>query len=140
MACPTPVSRVALALAGALLLGSGSGWTQPSPVGGEGRPARAQPVLDALVRLTPAQRREYVQAQRTLEENRSRQRLAQLDALQRCLVPASTPPAIRRCMQAMNQAAQQLRAQRMEQQQAIAQRFGIPLPRGQAGRHHGPDH
>ena len=136
MARPTHLSRAGLALAGALLLGSGSGWSQPNPAG---RSAKAQPMIDALARLTPAQRSEYIQSQRTLEENRSKQRLAQLDQAQRCLAQASTAPAIKSCMQALNQAGQQLRSQQMQQQQALAQRFGLPAPKGQGGKHQGGD-
>ena len=131
---PTPFTRAGLALAGALLLGSGSGWSQSTPAS---PPAKAQLLLEALARLTPAQRSEYIQAQRSLEETRSRERLAQLDQAQRCLVQASAAPAIRSCMQALNQAGQQSRAQQMEQQQAIAQRFGLPAPKGPGGKRHG---
>ena len=136
MARPTHLSRAGLALAGALLLGSGSGWSQPNPAG---RPAKAQPMIDALTRLTPAQRTEYLQAQRTLEDNRSRQRLAQLDQVQSCLAQASAEPAIRSCWQGMAHANQQLRAQQMQQQQALAQRFGLPAPKGQGGKRQGAD-
>jgi hypothetical protein len=131
---PTPFTRAGLALAGALLLGSGSGWSQSTPAS---PPAKAQLLLEALARLTPAQRSEYIQAQRSLEQTRSRERLAQLDQAQRCLVQASAAPAIRSCMQALNQAGQQSRAQQMEQQQAIAQRFGLPAPKGPGGKRHG---
>ena len=136
MARPTHLSRAGLALAGALLLGSGSGWSQPNPAG---RPAKAQPMIDALARLTPAQRSEFIQAQRALEEIRSKQRLAQLDQAQRCLAQASAAPAIKSCMQALHQASQQLRTQQMQQQQALSQRFGLPLPRGQGGKRQAGD-
>ncbi|MFM7651934.1 MAG: hypothetical protein ACKO5M_03255 [Vulcanococcus sp.] len=132
MARPTHLSRAVLALAGALLLGSGSGWSQPNPAG---QPAKAPSMVDALGRLTPAQRTAYIQAQRTLEETRSRERLAQLDQAQRCLAQAGSAPAIKSCMQALNQAGQQSRVQQMQQQQALAQRFGLPAPKGPGGRH-----
>ena len=133
MARSNHLSRAGLALAGALLLGSGSGWSQSTPAGRSARPVKAASMVDALARLTPAQRSDYIQAQRTLEETRSRQRLAQLDQAQRCLAQASTAPAIKSCWQAMAQANQQLRIQQMQQHQAVAQRFGLPLPKGQGG-------
>ena len=133
---PTYLSRAGLALAGALLLGSGSGWSQPNPAG---HPPKAQPMIEALTRLTPAQRSEWIQGQRTLEENRNKQRLAQLDQVQRCLVQAGSAPAVKSCMQVFNQAVQQLRSQQMQQQQALAQRFGLPAPKGQGGKHQGGD-
>ena len=130
MARPTHLSRAGLALAGALLLGSGSGWSQPSPVG---RPAKAQSTIDALTRLTPSQRSEYLQAQRTLEENRSKQRLAQLDQAQTCLAQASDEQTVRSCWQVMARANQQLRAKQMQQQEALAQHLALPLPKAKGG-------
>jgi hypothetical protein len=131
MSRPKLLSRAGFALAGALLLGSGSGWSQSIP---SSRPAKGQLLLDALVRLTPTQRSAYIQAQRTLEVNRSRQRLDQLAQAQRCLAQASMAPAITRCMEALSQSGRQLRVQQMQQQQALAKRYGLPLPQG-AGRH-----
>jgi hypothetical protein len=128
MAFPSPLSRASLALAGVLLLGSGTGWSQPNP---QGRPAKGQPMIEALSRLTPAQRSAYMQAQRSLEESRSRERLAQLDAADRCLAQASGVPAVKSCWQTLAQGNQQLRAQQMQQQQALAQRFSLPVPRGE---------
>ena len=136
MARPTHLSRAGLALAGALLLGSGSGWSQPNPAG---RPVKAQAMVDALARLTPAQRSDYIQALRSLEENRSKQRLAQLDQAQRCLSQAGAAPAIKSCWQAMGQANQQMRGLQMQQQQALAQRFGLPVPKGQGGKRQAGD-
>jgi hypothetical protein len=115
-------------LAGVLLLGSGTGWSQPNP---QGRPAKGQPMIEALSRLTPAQRSAYMQAQRSLEESRSRERLAQLDAADRCLAQASGVPAVKSCWQTLALGNQQLRAQQMQQQQALAQRFSLPVPRGE---------
>lgn len=137
MPCPNHLSRAGVALAGALLLGSGSGWSQSTPTS---RPAKAQLLPEALVRLTPAQRREYIEGQRSLEENRSRQRLAQLDQAQRCLAQASTAPAIGSCMQALSQAGRRLRVQQMQQQQALAQRYGLPLLREGGWHGRGADH
>ena len=130
MARPTHLSRAGLALAGALLLGSGSGWSQSNPASG---PAKPQSMIDALTRLTPSQRSEYIQAQRTLEENRSKQRLAQLAQAQNCLAQASDDQAVRSCWQVMARASQQLRAQQMQQQQALAQHLALPLPKAKGG-------
>ena len=88
-------------------------------------------MIEALSRLTPAQRSAYMQAQRSLEESRSRERLAQLDAADRCLAQASGVPGVKSCWQTLAQGNQQLRAQQMQQQQALAQRFSLPVPRGE---------
>jgi len=72
-------SRVALALSGALLLGAGSAFSKP-PKAGAG-----SPMVDALSRLTPAQRSEYIQGLRGIEQSRSSERLQQLDQAQSCL-------------------------------------------------------
>ena len=126
MAFPSSLSRASLALAGVLLLGSGTGWSQPNP---QARQTKGQPMIEALSKLTPAQRSAYMQAQRSLEESRSRERLAQLDAADRCLTQANSLPAIRSCWQTLAQGNQQLRAQQVQQQQALAQRFALPVPR-----------
>ncbi|MEY4298502.1 MAG: hypothetical protein RLZZ423_1681 [Cyanobacteriota bacterium] len=135
----THLGRAGLALAGALLLGSGSGWSQSTPAGRADRPAKDQGMLDALARLTPAQRSAYIQELRRLEENRSRQQLAQLDQVQRCLAQASSAPTIRSCWQAMAQGRHQWRNQQMQQRQALAQRFGLPAPRRSWGQHPGAE-
>jgi len=134
MALPLPLSRFSLALAGVLLLGSGSGWSQATSA--DQRGLQGQPMLEALMRLTPAQRSDYLQALRALEENRSRERAAQLDQAQRCLAPVTAEPAVRNCWQVLARAQQQLRRQQMQQQQALSQRFGLPAPR-RLERHNG---
>ena len=135
MARSIHLSRAALALSGVLLLGSGSGWSQPTP---QGRHANGQPMVEALTRLTPAQRVDYIQEQRSLEENRSRQRLVQLDEAKRCLSQANGAAAVKTCWQALAQGNQQLRSQQMQQQQALAQRFGLPVPREGGGKKQRP--
>lgn len=130
-------SRIAPALAGALLLAAGSAWGQGPTQGHGGHQGHGQALTEALARLTPAQRVEYVQALRALEESRSRQRLLQLDAAQRCLAAADAAPAIRSCWQAFAQSNQQQRVQQMQQLQALAQRFGLPQPRAGSGRRQG---
>jgi hypothetical protein len=129
MAFPSSLSRASLALAGVLLLGSGTGWSQGNP---QGRPGKGQPMIEALSRLSPTQRSAYLQAQRSLEESRSRERLAQIEAADRCLAQASGLPAIQSCWQTLAQGNQQLRAQQVQQQQALAQRFALPVPRAGA--------
>ena len=91
-------------------------------------------MMEALARLTPAQRGDYIKAQRSLEDKRSKQRLVQLDEAQRCLTQASTARSIRSCMQALNQSGRKLREEQLQQQQLIAQRFGLPQLKG-AGRY-----
>lgn len=131
MAVPSRRSRIALSLTGVLLLGAGSGWSQSVPAGPQQGPndGQAQPMLEALSSLTPAQRRDYLQALRTLEETRSRAHITQLDQAQRCLAQAGVGPAVRSCWQSLASAQKQLRRQQMQQQQALLQRFGLPMPR-----------
>ena len=140
MALPSHRSRIALSLTGVLLLGAGSGWSQAAPAGPYD--GQAQPMLEALSSLTPAQRREYLQALRTLEDTRSRARVAQLDQAQRCLAQASAVPAVRSCWQTLASAQKQQRRQQMQQQQALIQRFGLPMPRsrGWQGAEARPQH
>jgi hypothetical protein len=116
MAVPSHRSRIALSLTGVLLLGAGSGWSQSAPAGPQQGPydGQAQPMLEAL---------------RTLEDTRSRTRMAQLDQAQRCLGQASVGPAVRGCWQTLASAQKQQRRQQMQQQQALLQRFGLPMPR-----------
>ena len=124
-------SRCALALAGVLLLGAGagSGWSQPHK--GE----RASQVLDALSRLSPAQRSEYLQGQRAIEQARNSQRLAQLDQVQGCLSKASAAPAVKACWQSFLGSAQKQREEQMQSQRALSQRLGLPVPpAGKPGR------
>jgi hypothetical protein len=131
MAVPSHRSRIALSLTGVLLLGAGSGWSQAAPAGPKQGlyDGQAQPMLEALSSLTPAQRRDYLQALRTLEDTRSRAHITQLDQAQRCLAQAGVGPAVRGCWQTLASAQKQQRRQQMQQQQALLQRFGLPMPR-----------
>lgn len=126
-----PVSRRArcgLALSAALLLAAGAGPGRSQAQRLEPREGRGAPMVAALSRLSPAEGRQYLQAQQTLERQRSSQRLAQLDQAQRCLAKAGDPPAQQGCWQALFSDSQQLRRQEREQQGQLAQRFGLPLP------------
>ena len=113
-------SRASLSLAGVLLLSAGSGFSKPQKgvVGG--------PVVDALSRLTPAQRSEYLQGLRSLEESRSTERLQQLDQAQSCLGKAGSPAAVSACWKSLMTDSQKSRAAQAQQHQALAQRFGLP--------------
>ena len=113
-------SRAALALAGVLLLGAGSGFSKPQKAGG------GSPLVDALSRLTPAQRSEYVQGLRSIEQSRSSERLQQLDQAQSCLAQAANPTAVKSCWQNFASASQKSRAEQAQQQQALAERLGLP--------------
>ena len=126
MAHPSLHSRLALALAGALLLGAGAG-------AGFGKPQKSaggSPLVDALARLTPAQRSEYLQGLRGIEDSRSAERLQQIDQAQTCLAQAGSPTAVKGCWQSFTSGSQKSRAEQAQQQQALAQRFGLPLPSG----------
>jgi hypothetical protein len=113
-------SRAALALAGVLLLGAGSGFSKPQKAGG------GSPMVDALSRLTPAQRSEYIQGLRSIEQSRSSERLQQLDQAQTCLAQAANPTAVKSCWQSFASASQKSRAEQAQQQQALAERLGLP--------------
>ena len=113
------------------MLGTSSGWSQAAPAAPHdgSRDGEAEPLLEALSRLSPSQRRDYLQALRTLEDSRSRARLTQLDQTQRCLAQAGAVTAVRSCWQSLARAQKQQRRQQMQQQQALIQRFGLPMPR-----------
>ena len=113
-------SRAALALAGVLLLGAGSGFSKPQKAGG------GSPMVDALSRLTPAQRSEYIQGLRSIEQARSSERLQHLDQAQSCLSQAANPTAVKSCWQSFASASQKSRAEQAQQQQALAERLGLP--------------
>ena len=113
-------SRAALALAGVLLLGAGSGFSKSQKTGG------ASPLVDALSRLTPAQRSEYIQGLRSIEQSRSSERLQQLDQAQTCLGKAANPTAVKSCWQSFASASQKSRAEQAQQQQALVERLGLP--------------
>ncbi len=113
-------SRAALALAGVLLLGAGAGFSKPQKAAGGG----AQ--VDALSRLTTAQRSEYIQGLRSIEQSRSSERLQHLDQVQTCLGQASTPTAVKSCWQTFVSASQKSRAEQAQQWQALSERLGLP--------------
>jgi len=113
-------SRAALALAGVLLLGAGSGFSKPQKTGA------GASVVDALSRLTPAQRSEYIQGLRSIEQSRSTERLQQLDQAQTCLGKAANPAAVKSCWQTFNSAGQKSRSEQAQQHQALAERLGLP--------------
>jgi hypothetical protein len=115
-------SRAAIALAGVLLLGGGSGLSKPQK-----EPA-AGGLVEALSALSPAQRSEYLQGQRSIEETRSSERLQQLTQVQSCLSRQSAPAAQKTCWQSYTTALQKSRAQQAQQQQELAKRFGLPEP------------
>jgi len=126
-------SRCALVLAGVLVLGAGAGPGRTQVQRLEPRESRGALLISALSRLSPAERSQYLQAQQSLERQRSSQRLAQLDQAQRCLAQAAAEPAVQGCWRALLSDAQQLRRQDKAQQSQLAQRFGLPLPLRPAG-------
>ena len=113
-------SRAALALAGVLLLSAGSGFSQPQ------KGTAGGPMVDALSRLTPAQRTDYLQGLRSMEESRSAERLKQLEQAQGCLGKAASPAAVSTCWKTFMTESQKSRTEQAQQQQALAQRFGLP--------------
>lgn len=119
-------SRLALAVAALVLLGAGSGWSQ------QHKGERASQRLEALVKLAPPQRAQYLQGQRALEETRHRDRLEQLDRAQSCLAAAATAPALKACWQALLTTAQTQRQSQLQEQRALDQRLGLPA--GQKAR------
>lgn len=123
MARPTLCSRAALALAGVLLLGAGAGAGFSKPQ----KSAGGSPLVDALSRLNPTQRAEYIQGLRGIEESRSSERLQQLDQAQACLAQAGSPTAVKGCWQSFASGSQKSRAEQAQQQQALAQRLGLPV-------------
>jgi ribosome-binding protein aMBF1 (putative translation factor) len=84
--------------------------------------------VDALSALSPAQRSEYLQGQRSIEETRSSERLQQLTQVQSCLSRQSAPAAQKTCWKTYATALQKSRAQQAQQQQELAKRFGLPEP------------
>ena len=82
--------------------------------------------MDALSRLSPTQRMDYIQGLRGIEEARSSERLQHLDQAQACLAKASNPTAVKGCWQGFTSASQKSRAEQVQQQQALAQRLGLP--------------
>jgi hypothetical protein len=125
-------SRTLSALAAALLLGSGAALAQQPPGPGpngpyqEQRQALKRQQVEALTRLTPSQRRAYVQAQRGLEQRLNGQRLSLLDQSERCLGQASGQAAVQACVQTSQQRRMELRRQEMTELMEIQRRFGLP--------------
>jgi hypothetical protein len=119
-------SRAAIALAGVLLLGGGSGLSKPQKE--PQKEPSAGGLVEALSALSPAQRSEYLQGQRSIEETRSSERLQQLTQVQSCLSRQSAPAAQKTCWQSYTTALQKSRAQQAQQQQELAKRFGLPEP------------
>lgn len=122
MAHPAPCSRLALALAGALLLGAGAGPSFGKPQ----KAAAGSPLVDALTRLNPTQRSEYLQGLRSIEDSRSAERLQQIDQAQACLAQAGSPTALKSCWQSFTSSSQKSRSEQAQQSQALAQRLGLP--------------
>jgi len=82
--------------------------------------------VDALSRLSPAQRSEYIQGLRGIEQSRSTERLQQLDQAQTCLAQAANPTVVKSCWQSFASASQKSRAEQAQQQQALVERLGLP--------------
>ena len=142
-------SKSLSALSAALLLGG----TALTGLALTGTPALAEPVkapwsgqgteqvqklksqrLKAFTAMGPSQRHGLFQAQRSLEERFSRQRLGQLNQSERCLDQARCESAVDTCLQTAQQARRDLRLQEMAEWQALNQRFGLPTPQGRAGK------
>jgi len=119
-------ARCGLALSAALLLAAGAAPGRSQAQRLEPREGRGAPMVAALSRLSPAEGRQYLQAQQAFERQRSSQRLAQLDQTQRCLAQAGDQPALQGCWQTLFSDGRQLRRQEREQQGQLAQRFGLP--------------
>lgn len=128
MARPTIRSRALLALIAALLLGSGTGWTQTQTSPQRADERLGDSLLAALVRLSPSQRRDYLQAARRLEESRSRTRLAELNQLERCLAETGDA-AVRSCWRTLREQRQRMHRLQRQEELSLAQRFGLPQPR-----------
>ena len=147
-------SKSLSALSAALLLG-GTALTGLALTGTAltGTPALAEPVkapwsgqgteqvqklksqrLKAFTAMGPSQRHGFFQAQRSLEERFSRQRLGQLNQSERCLDQARGQSDVDTCLQTAQQARRDLRRQEMAEWQALNQRFGLPTPQGRAGK------
>jgi hypothetical protein len=90
--------------------------------------------LEAFTSMGPAQRQGFFQAQRSLEERFSRQRLGQLNQSERCLDQARGQSAVDTCLQTAQQARRDLRRQEMAEWQALNQRFGLPTPQGRGSK------
>ena len=82
--------------------------------------------VEALTRLSPSQRRAYVQAQRSLEQRLHGRRITLLDQSERCLGQAASQEAVQACAQAGQRSRMELRRQEMTELMEIQQRFGLP--------------
>jgi hypothetical protein len=85
---------------------------------------------EALTKLSPQQRRDYVRAQRDLEQRFHSQRLNLLDQSGTCLEQARGQVAVERCLDRLQSGRQQLRREEITLMQDLHQRFGLPVGRG----------
>jgi hypothetical protein len=88
--------------------------------------------LEAFTKMDQAQRHDFFQAQRSLEERFYRQRLSGLNQNERCLDQARGQSAVETCLQTSQQTRRELRRQEMTERQALNQRYGLPTPQRRA--------
>ena len=93
--------------------------------------------LEVFTKMSPAQRQEFFQARRSLEERFYRQRLSQLSQTEGCLGQANGQSGVDACLQTAQQARRDLRNQEMGEWQALNQRFGLPTPQGRGSKQKG---
>jgi hypothetical protein len=74
---------------------------------------------EALTKLSPQQRRDYVKAQRDLEQRFHNQRLTLLDQSGTCLEQARGQVAVERCLERLQSGRMQLRREEMTQLQQL---------------------
>jgi hypothetical protein len=86
--------------------------------------------VEALTKLSPQQRRDYVRAQRDLEQRFHSQRLTLLDQSGTCLEQAQGQLAVERCLERLQSGRLQLRREEMTLMQELHQRFGLPVGKG----------
>jgi GrpB-like predicted nucleotidyltransferase (UPF0157 family) len=77
---------------------------------------------EALTKLSPQQRRDYVKAQRDLEQRFHNQRLTLLDQSGTCLEQALGQVAVERCLERLQSGRMQLRREEMTQLQQLLPR------------------
>jgi hypothetical protein len=77
---------------------------------------------EALTKLSPQQRRDYVKAQRDLEQRFHNQRLTLLDQSGTCLEQARGQVAVERCLERLQSGRMQLRREEMTQLQQLLPR------------------
>ena len=85
---------------------------------------------EALTKLSPQRRRDYVRAQRDLEQRFHSQRLTLLDQSGTCLEQAQGQLAVERCLERLQSGRLQLRREEMTLMQELHQRFGLPVGKG----------